>query len=272
MSMTSFSKPTIQSMRAMCSVIKDDASRELEVGIVEIGQEFAKYGMFNNSRRLIDIDVKAGEVIRGTASKVLAVLMQGHDSEPCTDAPTRIAELQELMEKELHAIANALILSVSNPSNGYSPREAPRALELATHDAKARIQITVATAKNRGMMAKSVINIASGSVVGNVMVGSHQSASNAQTVSQPGREEFKAAVENLEAIIRNAPEEIASKTEVLDLLAEARAEADKPNPNKLKISTAISTTGSVVSMIANAPAAVANALAAFDVFKGAFAG
>jgi hypothetical protein len=117
-------------------------------------------------------------------------------------------------------------------------------------------------------VASNTFNFGDGNTIGSVQAGNDSTAYVTQLINSPEREDFKQALSTLIALIEAAPSQaVKDKGELVELLRDARVEADKPAPNRLKISTALGAAGATVSMIANEPAAFANVAATWEAFK-----
>jgi hypothetical protein len=276
MSGTKLTQATEQSFMQLCDSISTDAHREFEFAKRDIRRGEIGSGVSPGSGQgLAMTDHAAGEIVRKRAGEIFANLMQAHDAEPSPDIAGRITYLQELLGPRVENLGRSLQMSMERARGQsiaghktFESREVPRAVGLALQEYKARIQITVTTAKNRGLMAQS-IHVGPNANVGAIQIGTNQTATVSQTIGSANREEFKAAMDALINVVRaGSAAEVPARGELIDLLEDVKAEAEKPSPNKLKISSSLSVAGASVSMLANAPAAITNVLAAWDALKG----
>jgi hypothetical protein len=249
-----------------------EASRNVRLQAINAGQPVS-------SKHLQHQDLAAARVFDDAAGKAYALVMRFASADPAGQIPERVESLGQMLSRlldmletqlrqNLRAITEPIIQSLQNNALAATAQgNLDAAVARTRQQLAANIHLDTHTA-HQTQAASTVFNIGHSSTIGAVQAGNNLTANVTQSLNLPEREEFKAALATLIALIEAEPTAaVQDKSELVELLQDARVEADKPAPNRLKISTALSTTSATVSMITNGPTAFAVAVAAWESFK-----
>lgn len=242
---------------------------------LEITSDATMHGAYGGSRMLVQIielykaelDIQAS-MAWGHLQRTLANVGIGR-------LDTLAADLKVFMGETIERVAAGLLDHINNSSPFKNKRteiiDPVKPLEEAKDHALRKVDCEIdlyvagvgQVARQTQQGGTTYVNV-SGGQVGILQTGNFSSASMTVTLDANSKREIVAALESVENSVRNIQETPFDKVEVLELVRDSKAEADKPKPNLTRLKAAL-------LAIAASIQPVAALKPAYETLKGALA-
>jgi hypothetical protein len=274
-----------ESFSQVATAIANRAASTFRENGAHVSRSFQQAGHSGYSSRHVAVLIEtATNAFNSGAAEVYGALMTACEAEPTKNVQTRIAQFENLIDLQLIALGDTVMqalngrimpmiaLRAANHSM-IAPLQAGFEEAIAAKKAELRAKVQIDVRRAAGSFAQaSSIHISGNATIGALLTGNHATASVTQTVNLAGREELKAAIDALVAVVRASNAPAKDQREIIDVLDEVKTESDKPAPNKLKIGGALSVTGAAVSIMADGPSAFANVMSSWESLKNLLGG
>ena len=235
-----------------------------------------------SSRTTLAIDAVVAQTVDEYAPSIYAALQRLNAAEPVVDPAKRRDQLRELLREQLTILGNLAkgvrdnvgMSGRRGPYSGPSVTQTEAATARAISQFVGQIGLDVTTqANSQSAPAQVVHSPVFHAPVGNYQAGDRNTATVTQSVvTQVSPGEVKAALDALIQALQHAqglaPDQ---RAEVVEVLEQVKAEADKDKPNKLKLGGLIGGVADTVQGIAAAPEAWATVTAWYEIIKNAIA-
>jgi hypothetical protein len=218
------------------------------------------------------------------AGQCLEAVLLAHRAEPQNASEERVTALRNLLERGIRWLGDELLAGM--PDFGIPVTAQAVAAASARREAFAQAVETMVSRTTRerlphvrpAIMSTQMTNTTSIVFGNNATVGSLQAGSPGAVavVSQAittsaASTELATAIDKLTALMSAASEvPKPQRDEAIEVLEAVKVEAVKERPNKTAISGLLSGVASVVGLVKNAPDALKNVLAAWDVLKAMY--
>lgn len=270
------SSNAIQDFAAACESVRFDAESATHQACMAVQVQPG------NSRRNILMDGAAAATFESHALAVHDLLDRLNAADPPTDIPARRKQLGDLIEDELqklgHIVEGALRrhagLTMMMLTDPFLPTQLHGSVTSAIRKYRGQLGLSASAAGNaRGSTTVHNVSVTNNGAIANLQTGHGATATVNQSIAtqvSPG--EVKAALDALIQAMQQAqgvPHE--QRAEVVEVLEQVKAEADKDKPNKLKLGGLIGGVADTVQGIAAAPEAWATIMAWCEAIRTAVA-
>lgn len=229
---------------------------------VDLASRFNSKGALVSSGHFLALDEKAAELFEEGSRQVYESFIEAHGAARSADTAGRIAHLTTLLSETLDRLEDGLRSARDSQVSRLS-RSAPSALALkglstsagrvrAKLEAKLRFAVMSQQQSDQSMPDRagvpSTINF--NGPVGVVQTAPGANAEVKQIFVVPTAEDALAALAVIEGKLREHPE-VKRQGEALDLVKDLQAEAEKPAPNRVKVSSLLGGLAAFVSAVAD---------------------
>lgn len=261
------SNQSVEDFRAICKGIIETARVESYGEASAAKMRAVNSGSFASSRTLIAVAQAAVAVFERHAPRINDALFELNRAEPVRDASARREQLRVVLEEQIRAlgamvqgmgslVARPVIEKMGKPAGPLGQIDA--ATERAVIESLGRIGLAVAAQSNQtAALQAASISITNHGTVASIQAGNGNTANVTQSVvTQVSPGEVKAALDVLIQALQQAqglaPDQ---RAEVVEVLEQVKAEADKDKPNKLKLGGLIGSVRDVLEGLQAAPGA-----------------
>jgi hypothetical protein len=253
--------------------LKDDCQRayllllyaQRDEMIAEFGAELRKYlvnGPYNSFFHMRFAEIAAAHfdllaaALRADFFRSITVYAGGFGE---ADIPETREFIAQYVTSGRQYLLGVLAQQIRSPQDAYSSRYAQVAERMtARHDQETLRELKLLV-RTRTADPLSIVNNYIG-FTGNVISGNHNTTTVTQTINHgalaPLEKALLAVLDDLRKSSAQATDQQAV-SDLIEMVEDAKAEAGKENPNKLKLSSAVQTIGASLTVITNMPAAYA---------------
>jgi hypothetical protein len=269
---------TTQDLYSSLCVLCDDnrhrAGARFQTEVGKTRSEFNERGVLASSMYVQAVERAAATVFDEAAASMLGEVMAVHAAALPGDGAAIEQMLAAVYESRVRALAQDLIgerdgslnVAASALNRDWRSLQVERLVDRVVAQGQARIKVAViAAANNQPQPVSNTVNNY-GSLASVVISGNNQTTVTQTVVTQVSPCDVKVALDALIQAQGIAPEQ---RAEVVEVLEQVKAEADRDRPNKLKLGGLIGGVRDVLEGLQAAPGAWGTVVGWYEVVKSA---
>jgi hypothetical protein len=257
----------VDDFKAICRAAQGRAVHATHQRCLAVKSEANAHGMLASSRTVQFIDKAAADTFSEFALELFTALKTMNDAEPTANAAARRDQLQRLLEAQLRELGAAIkgardqhrqMAQGLRNTSMLEDSQVQAAIDQAVSEYRGRIGLAITALGNTGAQQPQVVHSpVFHAPVGNYQAGDRNTATVTQSVvTQVTPGELKVALDALIQALQQsqglAPDQ---RVEVVEVLEQVKAEAEKERPNRITVGSLIGGVRDVLEGLQAAPEA-----------------